>query len=106
MSFVKDDALKIRTDLLPASALMEVATVLTFGARKYGAGNWRKTPSRARYLAALLRHLFARMGGERIDRESNCPHLAHVAACALFLVSCEVEELGVDDLAERPEAVP
>ena len=92
----KDDQGKVRADLLPANALMEVAKVLTFGAQKYGAENtWQKvTPFRARYTAALMRHLFARQQGEIYDPESGLLHMAHMACCALFLLSGEVGHDG------------
>lgn len=100
--FVKFDALKTQAELLPASALVAVSAVLTYGAKKYAPNNWRKCPSRARYVGAMLRHLFARMGGEKIDSESGMLHVAHVATNALFLLAFEVEGLGADDIA--PEA--
>lgn len=104
--FVKHDAGKAQMELLPVSALVAVAAVLTYGARKYQPNNWRKCPSRARYAGALLRHLFARMRGEVLDSESGLPHLAHAATNALFLLALEEEGLGADDLSEKPEAKP
>jgi hypothetical protein len=100
----KDDTGKVRADLLPANALMEVAKVLTFGAQKYGAENtWQNvTPFRARYTAALMRHLFARQRGELYDPESGLLHMAHLACCALFLLSGEVGH----DTEERLPAPP
>lgn len=100
----KDDTGKIRADLLPAGALMEVAKVLTFGAIKYQAENtWQNvTPFRSRYLAALMRHLFARMRGEIYDPESGLLHMAHLACCALFLLSWEVGHDGEERLPAPP----
>lgn len=89
----KDDCNKPRTDLLPASALLEVSRVLAFGAKKYGAWNWQSVPDgRHRYCAAALRHIFASMDGERMDNESGLPHLAHAACCLLFLLWIDMED--------------
>ena len=86
----KDDDGKPRWDLLPFKALSSVVDVLTYGARKYGPGNWRKVPrARSRYLAAAFRHLVAACRGEACDRESGLPHLAHAACCLLFLIELE-----------------
>ena len=81
----KDDAGKVRLDLLPFLALEDVARVLEHGAAKYSEQGWREVPDgRARYLAATLRHLSAHMRGEVKDPESGLPHLAHAACSLLF----------------------
>lgn len=87
----KQDTNKPRPDLIPPKAIMSIAEVLEFGARKYSPDNWRKVPNlKARYTAAMLRHVFAWMSGEKIDTESGLHHLAHAGCCLLFLL--EVEE--------------
>jgi hypothetical protein len=84
---VKDDRGKARWDLLPLDAVEGIVDVLTYGASKYAPEGWRSVPDAGdRYLAALLRHLAAWRGGERLDQESGLPHLAHVACNAVFLV--------------------
>lgn len=83
----KDDTGKARYDLIPVNALREVAGVLGYGCRRYGANNWRSVPgARARYTAAALRHFEAWRGGEIKDPESGYPHLAHVVCNVLFLL--------------------
>ncbi len=83
----KDDQGKARLDLLPFRALERVARVLEYGATKYGEDNWRTVEhAERRYVAAALRHLFAFARGERRDADSGEPHLAHAAACVLFLL--------------------
>lgn len=78
--------------LVPPRALLAVGRVLTFGARKYDADNWRKVPNaRARYVDAALRHVLAFMMGERLDPESGEHHLAHAACCMLFVLDFEEE---------------
>lgn len=89
----KDDKDKDRWDLLPWRATWDVVRVLTFGADKYGAENWRHVEGyKARYHAAALRHLYRWARGERYDPESNLPHLAHAACCLLFIADIEALE--------------
>lgn len=82
---LKYDQDKPRMELLDADALTGLATVLTFGAKKYAANNWRSGISNSRLIAALLRHLFAIMRGEYNDPESGLPHIDHVGCCWMFL---------------------
>lgn len=84
----KDDAGKPRWSLLPWGAVGQVVDVLGFGARKYGDRNWERVPGwRARYFDAAQRHMLAWWAGERIDRESGMPHLAHATTCLLMLLA-------------------
>ena len=96
---VKHDSDKPSLDLLPFSALIEVGKVLSYGAAKYSRDNWRNGNGLAwsRLLAAALRHLFAWGRGENVDQESGNLHLAHAAACVLFLLTYEVDGGGHDD---------
>ncbi len=94
--FIKHDAGKPALELLPPLALIEVGKILAYGAQKYAAHNWRKVNDRARYTGATLRHLFAYMAGEDNDPESGQPHLAHVATNALFMLECDLANLGKD----------
>jgi len=64
-------------------ALIAVAKVGTYGAKKYTRDGWLKVPDGSnRYTAALARHLFAE-NSERIDSESGLLHSSHVAWNAL-----------------------
>lgn len=84
----KDDAGKPRFDLIPPEFDLAVARVLEYGARKYAPDNWRKVSDwKARYTAALMRHVCAWRAGEELDKESGLPHLAHAACCVAFLIS-------------------
>jgi dATP/dGTP diphosphohydrolase len=83
--------------LLPAAALVEIAKVLTFGAKKYAANNWAKGKEWSRVESCLLRHYARYKVGERVDPESGLSHLAHLACNALFLLTYEIQGLGVDD---------
>lgn len=96
-SGVKHDAEKIRTDLYSTVALEELAKVLTFGARKYGAQNWRRGMAWSRLLGAAIRHIFAFMRGENLDHETGLPHLAHAMCCLMFLLEYYITGNGSDD---------
>ena len=83
----KDDKDKLDWLLLPYPQLEIVVKVLEFGANKYGINNWKQVPyPKPRYLSAAMRHLIARITGQRIDEESGLPHLAHCICCLLFLL--------------------
>jgi hypothetical protein len=84
----KDDTGKLRADLLAGyiSAILDECLVLSIGAKHYGDNNWQKVENaQQRYLAALLRHLFAYMSGEKVDPDSGISHLAHIRCNAGFL---------------------
>lgn len=82
----KHDAGKLRYDLIPVLAEELLVRVLTHGAEKYGAGSWKRVQdARARYTAALMRHLAKWRAGEQVDPDSGLPHIAHVACNAMFL---------------------
>lgn len=91
---VKDDWEKPDLSLLPPAFLEQTGMALTYGARKYGRGNWTHV-ERHRFIAALLRHICREMrdpGG--IDDESGLPHTAHIAANIALII-------GLDELARN-----
>ena len=94
---IKYDADKIQTELLSSIAILELSKVLTFGAKKYAAHNWRKGISRTRLLGALLRHTFAYLGGEDKDPETGLSHIAHAMCCCMFILELEVTRKDTDD---------
>lgn len=87
---LKYDAGKPRPTLLMrgcAWALSGVSSILAFGAKKYAADSWRDVENGVeRYTDALMRHLLAWMGGEKLDEESGMPHLWHAATNLLFII--------------------
>ena len=92
-SGIKYDSEKPKMNLLPPKAIVEISKVLTFGAAKYDAENWRKLDDlQDRYTAGALRHIFAHMDGEELDPETNLSHLAHAMCCLLFKLEIELEE--------------
>lgn len=93
----KDDCGKAPFHLLPSDAIEDVVWCLQDGADKYGNHNWRVGTHWSRYLSAALRHIFAWMRREDIDRSSGKPHLAHAVCCLLFLLEYGKHEIGTDD---------
>lgn len=93
----KFDGGKVRMDLLPWDALWEVARVLTFGAEKYDAHNWRGGMKWSRLVGAAIRHLTAWAMGQGKDPETGLSHLSHAACCVLFLLAYEQTGSGTDD---------
>lgn len=87
---LKLDAGKPRWDLIPPLALQDVAAVLEFGARKYAPDNWREVEGwHWRYMRAGIGHAYAHLRGERLDKESGLPHLAHAVCCFLFVLELD-----------------
>jgi hypothetical protein len=82
---LKYDAGKPRMDLLDSDSLVGLAQVLTFGANKYAAHNWRGGINYSRLVAAMHRHLAAINRGEDVDPESGLPHVDHLGCCWMFL---------------------
>lgn len=93
----KNDQDKIRVELLPIESLEEIAKVLTFGAKKYDAENWRKGISFKRVLGGIFRHLYAYARREDKDPESGISHLAHAGCGILFLLWYEQYRKEFDD---------
>ena len=84
-------------DLILPEFLEAFAQVLTYGAEKYDADNWRKLPDlRRRYLSALYRHLNALHRGEVMDSESGLAHSAQIATNAMFIFWHDVILPGID----------
>ena len=84
--FMKFDTSKLRYDLIPTSTIKALAQVLTYGAKKYKPNNWQNVDDLDRYVAALFRHIEAWRDGEKLDKESGLPHLAHALTNVAFLL--------------------
>lgn len=85
--FLKFDQAKPRYELIPPEAMLAMAEVLTYGAKKYKPNNWRQVNDPNRYVGAALRHLYAYLGGETHDPESKLHHLDMFLTNAAFLAS-------------------
>lgn len=91
---VKYDSGKPEMSLLPPLATLEVGKVLTYGAAKYSADNWRQLDNlESRYMSAAMRHILAFNSGELVDEETDLSHLAHAMCCLLFVL----EDIKMED---------
>lgn len=93
----KYDADKPQLALIPALAIIELGKVMTMGAQKYEADNWRKGITYRRIVSAALRHLLAISDGEDVDPESGLNHAAHVMANMAFLIEFYKKHPELDD---------
>ena len=94
---IKNDASKVRLDLLPVRPILDVGQVLTFGAVKYQPRNWEKGFAWSRPYAAALRHLFAWWAGETYDKETGLNHLSHALCEIMFLLEFSYTHVEMDD---------
>jgi hypothetical protein len=100
---VKFDSGKARFDLIPASLLMAVATILMIGAQKYLERNWEAGMTWSRPFAALMRHMWAWWNGEHVDQESGKSHLWHAATNLAFLIEYE-QRADLKHFDDRPSS--
>jgi len=96
----KFDADKIRMELLPVDALRGIASIFTFGAKKYASWNWANGIQYSRLYGAMLRHLTAWYSGEENDPESGKSHLYHAGCCLMMLI--DTQENLDKKLDDRP----
>lgn len=87
MGAKRNDQKKIRYDLIPTELTEAVAKVLTFGAKKYDANNWRLGMKWSRCIGSLERHIQDFKKGIDYDDESNLLHLGHAATNIAFLLN-------------------
>lgn len=101
---IKHDDGKIQLELLSSRWLFGVGSVLTFGARKYAAHNWRKGIAISRLLGAALRHTVAFLGGEDKDPETGISHLYHASCCLMFAAETMETKPHLDDRYKEGES--
>ncbi len=93
----KNDQEKPRMDLIDYEFLVGIAKVLSKGAEKYAAHNWRGGISYSRLVAAAYRHLGAFNTGEDNDPEWDLSHLYHLGCCIMFLAWMKNHRPDLDD---------
>ena len=98
MKAIKFDNAKPMLGLFPSHAIFAGGRALTYGAKKYNNYNYKQGEGLDwnRYYDALLRHLFAWIGGEDNDKESKLSHLDHMMACAAMLTDAVNSGIGKD----------
>ena len=92
--FIKFDSGKLRYNLIPPVIPRALATVFTYGAKKYKPNNWKLVDDVDRYWDALYRHLEARRDGEMFDKESKLPHLWHAITNIGFILFFDNQNNG------------
>lgn len=102
----KNDQEKPMMALIPQEALLEVAKVLSFGAKRYGEWNWAKGMKFSRLLSAVYRHLAEVQQKHDLDDETGLRHTAHAVCGLLFLLSYQINGLGEDDRYDRDLRTP
>ena len=101
MTGIKHDQEKPKLSLLSALWLLGVGQVLTLGAKKYSAHNWREGIEQSRLLSAALRHILAYQDGEDLDPETGLCHLYHASCCLMFAAELRITHPELDDRYRR-----
>jgi hypothetical protein len=84
--------------VMPRWVALQVGRVMSVGAAKYGAFNYRETPIAAStYQDALERHLSLWFDGEDNDAETGVSHLASAIASCTLLMDAQATGQLVDD---------
>lgn len=98
MEAVKKDNDKPKMNLLPSNALLGIAKVMTYGAKKYNSYNYKLGYGLDwdRIYSACQRHLTAWNAGEDLDKESGQPHLYHAGCCIMMLIDLVDSKIGKD----------
>lgn len=99
----KYDSGKLRYDLIPISAEVALAEVLTYGAKKYAERDWEKGIAYSRVYAAARRHLAKWWEGVDLDSESKLAHLHHALCNIAFLIEFSKTHKDLDDRPARPK---
>lgn len=97
MKGTKHDQEKVKMELLSSFWLRGVAQVLTFGAAKYSADNWRRGIEIRRLTGAAMRHLTAFNDGEDLDPETGLSHVFHFSCCAMFIAELMLTHPELDN---------
>lgn len=77
---------KPQLSLIPQHALIEVAKVFMYGAKKYDEYNYSKGEKNTVYTDACMRHINQYLLGKDNDDESKLLHLAHAVANLMMVI--------------------
>lgn len=86
----KADAGKLQLTLVPNNIIRAIAKIRMYGTEKYhDPENWKRV-EKERYKDATYRHWLAYLEDPHgVDKESNLPHLWHLACNIAFLIEME-----------------
>ena len=98
----KYDAGKPDMTHVPKEAMYAMAEAFTYGAKKYGADNYRQGLHVRRQIGAALRHIYQFLDEGDIDQESGCKHIGSALA-SLAMAAYTVERKPEFDDRFRPE---
>lgn len=85
---------------IPPEFLLEMAKVMTEGAKKYGKFNYKKGNYMSVPYDSAMRHIFAFINGQNLDDETQCHHLAHAAVNLMFMYIYQKRNPEMDDREE------
>lgn len=89
---------KENISLIPPEGIRGIAKAMEFGAKKYGAYNWRDKKVQYKiYLDAIMRHTLALVEGQDLDPDSNLSHLDHIGANVVILKDAIKHQCLVDN---------
>lgn len=101
---IKYDQGKPRIDLIRPEVLLGLGEALSYGASKYNeergdTPNYLKSEGfhYSKIYASLQRHLLEWYSGTNIDKESGIHHLKLAMANIHFLLTYELNNVGIDD---------
>ncbi|MGM0641482.1 MAG: dATP/dGTP diphosphohydrolase domain-containing protein, partial [Thermotogota bacterium] len=93
---------KVPMSCVPAQVMMEVATAMYEGARKYGRSNYRVMGVRASvYYDACMRHIVAWWEGQDIDEDSGLSHITKAIAGLMVLRDGMLNDKWIDDRSPK-----
>ena len=99
---MKFDDKAVPLQLIPPEALMEVAKVLGYGAKKYAVNDWRRDTIQnipmSRTYGSIQRHLNKWYAGEDVDPDTGLNHIAHATTqCMILLMALQEAPEAMDD---------
>lgn len=93
----RDDASKLRMDLIPPEILTGFSRAATYGVAKYDARNCEKGMAWGRAFGSAMRHLWKFWSGETHDQESGIHHLDMAFWNVGMLLVYVKRKIGEDD---------
>lgn len=93
----KFDQEKVMLQLISPTWIEGVGKVLTYGASKYHAENWRKGIHLQILIGGMMRHLNSFRRGEDVDPETGLSHLYHLSCMAMFASETHRTKPELDD---------